>query len=145
MLRVCVCMCVGVRVCVCVCACVRACVMERGIAQWLEHQTCDWKVTGLNPNRSSGRIFFSRVNFLCWLLFQYLFHHHVTTVAHKKSQSFCWKCRWQVTAKHVCTLCMWLCMSIVYTERTETTPVSCGTSYVSTVSTPLQWVFKSWL
>ena len=27
---------------------------------------------------------------------------HVTTV-HKRSQSFCHKCRWQVTAKHACT------------------------------------------
>ena len=32
-----------------------------GTAQWLEHWTHDWKVTGLNPCRSSGRIFFSRV------------------------------------------------------------------------------------
>ena len=40
-----------------------------GIAQWLERRTRDWKVAGLNPCRSSGRIFFSTVNFLCWLLF----------------------------------------------------------------------------
>ena len=33
-----------------------------------------------------------------------------TTVAYKRSRSFCQKCRWQVTAKHTCTLCMWLCM-----------------------------------
>ena len=46
-----------------------------GIAQWLEHQTPDWKVTGSSPCSCGGRIFFSRVNFLCWLLFQYLFHH----------------------------------------------------------------------
>ena len=38
-----------------------------GIAQWLERQTRDWKVPGSNPCRSGGRIFFSRVNFLCWL------------------------------------------------------------------------------
>ena len=34
----------------------------------------------------------------------------VTTVACKRSWSFCQKCRWQVTAKHTYTLCMWLCM-----------------------------------
>ena len=36
-----------------------------GIAQWLEHQTHDRKVAGLNPCWSGRRIFFSRVNFLC--------------------------------------------------------------------------------
>ena len=81
-----------------------------GIAQWLEHQTCDWKVVGLNPCRSGRRIFFSRVNFLSWLLFRYPFHTSVTTVAHKRPQSFCLKCRWQVTAKHAYTWHMWLCM-----------------------------------
>ena len=38
-----------------------------GIAQWLERRTHDWKVPGSNPCRSGGRIFFSRVDFLCWL------------------------------------------------------------------------------
>ena len=69
-----------------------------GIAQWLERRTRDWKVAGSNPCWNGGRIFFSRVDFLCWLLFRYPFHPRVTTVAHKKSQSFCQKCRWQVTA-----------------------------------------------
>ena len=32
-------------------------------------QTHDRKVASLNPGRSNGRIFFSRVNFVCWLLF----------------------------------------------------------------------------
>ena len=70
-----------------------------GIAQWLEHRTRDWKVAGSNPCRNGGRIFFSRVDFLCWLLFRYPFHPRVTAVARKKSRSFCQKCRWQVTAK----------------------------------------------
>ena len=70
-----------------------------GIAQWLEHRTRDWKVAGLNPCWNGRRIFFSRVDFLCWLLFRYQFHPRVTTVARKKSRSFCQKCRWQVTAK----------------------------------------------
>ena len=70
-----------------------------GIAQWLEHRTRDWKVAGSNPCWNGGRIFFSRVDSLCWLLFRYPFHPRVTTVARKKSRSFCQKCRWQVTAK----------------------------------------------
>ena len=36
-----------------------------GIAQWLKRRTRDRKVPGLSPGRSGGRIFFSRVNFLC--------------------------------------------------------------------------------
>ena len=35
---------------------------------------------------------------------------HVSAVAHKRSRSFCQKCRWQVTAKHTYTLLMWLWM-----------------------------------
>ena len=82
-----------------------------GIAQWLEHRTRDWKVTGSNPCWNGGRIFFSRVDFLCWLLFRYPFHPRVTTVARKKSRSFCQKCRWQVTAKHPYTLRMWILLN----------------------------------
>ena len=82
-----------------------------GIAQWLEHRTSDWKVAGSNPCWNGGRIFFSRVDFLCWLLFRYPFHPRVTTVARKKSRSFCQKCRWQVTAKHAYTLRMWLLLN----------------------------------
>ena len=70
----------------------------------------DRKVAGSNPCRSGGRIFFSRVNFLCWLLFRYPFHPSVTAVARKRPRSFCQKCRWQVTAKHAYTLRMRLCM-----------------------------------
>ena len=81
-----------------------------GIAWWLEHQTHDRKVVGSNLCRSGGRIFFSRVNFLCWLLFQYPFHSRVTAVAHKRSWSLCQKCRWQVTAKYAYPYIMWLCM-----------------------------------
>ena len=39
------------------------------IACWLKHQTHDRKVASSNPGRSSVRIFFSRDNFVCWLLF----------------------------------------------------------------------------
>ena len=54
--------------------------MGAGIAQWLERRTRDWKVAGSNPCWNGGRIFFSRVDFLCWLLFRYPFHPRVTTV-----------------------------------------------------------------
>ena len=40
-----------------------------GIACWLERRTRDRKVASSNPGRSGGRSFFSRVNFVCWLLF----------------------------------------------------------------------------
>ena len=36
-----------------------------GIALWLERRTPGRKVAGSNHRRSGGRIFFSRVNFLC--------------------------------------------------------------------------------
>ena len=121
-----------------------------GIAQWLERQTCDWKVAGSNPCWSGGRILFSRVDFLCWLLFQYLFHLCVTAVAHKWSWSFCQKCRWQATAKHAYTVSMWLCMKWhgawlygVHRTCAETAAVSCGTSHASAVSTPLWWIFNT--
>ena len=120
-----------------------------GIAQWLERRTRDWKVAGSNPCWNGGRIFFSRVDFLCWLLFRYPFHPRVTTVACKRSRSFCQKCRWQVTAKHAYTLRMWLCMKWhgawlygVHRTCAETAAVSCGTSHASAVSTPLRWIFK---
>ena len=86
------------------------CMYGGGIVQWLEHRTRDRKVAGSNLCRSGGRIFFSRVNFLCWLLFRCPFHPCVTAVARKIPRSFRQKCRWQVKAKHAYTLRMWLCM-----------------------------------
>ena len=127
---------------------------EDGIAQWLERWSRDQKVSGLSHSRSGGRIFFSRVNFLCRVSFWSPFHPNVTAAACKKSWSFCQKCRWQVTTEHACTLCMWLCMKghdmvhscMVSTEHTEMAAVSHGTSHVaikSAVSTPLWRIFKS--
>ena len=117
-----------------------------GIDQWLEHWTCNWKITGLNPCRSSRRNFFSRVDFPCWLLFRYPFHPHVTAVACKISWSFCQKSRRQVAVKHAYTLHMWLCMKWhgawlygVHRTCTETAAVSCGTSHASA---SLRWIFK---
>ena len=40
-----------------------------GISSWQECQTCDQKVMSLNPGRSGRRIFCSRINFVCQLLF----------------------------------------------------------------------------
>ena len=70
------------------------------MAQWLKRRTRDRKVAGSSPGRSGGRMFSSRVNLLCWLLFRYRFHTLVTTVARKRPRSFCQKCRRQVTPKH---------------------------------------------
>ena len=78
---------------------------------------------------------------LCWLLFGYPFHPCITTVARKRSQSLFQKYKWQVTAKHTCTLCMrlqmkWHCKLVhgctEFTERVQTAAVSCGTSRVTT-------------
>ena len=91
-----------------------------GIAQWLEHWAWDWKVAGSNLGWSGRRIFFSMVNFLCWLLYKYPFHSHVTAAA-------CAGGRLQ--AKNACTLCIWLCM--VCTECTKMAAVSHGTGHVT--------------
>ena len=40
-----------------------------GIACWLVRRTRDRKVASSNPGWSGVRLFFSRVNFVCWLLF----------------------------------------------------------------------------
>ena len=50
------------------------CSLGVGIAQWLEHQTWAQRILGSSPCRRGRRILFSRVNFLCWHLFRYLFH-----------------------------------------------------------------------
>ena len=65
------------------------------------------KVPGSSPGRSGGRIFFSRVNFLCWHLFRYPFHPRVTAVARKRSRLFYQKCRWQVTAAKHTSMGLW--------------------------------------
>ena len=74
----------------------------------------------------------------------------VTSVARKRSRSFCQKCRWQVTAKYACTSRMWLCIKRhgawlygVHRTCAETAAVSCGNSHASAVSTPLRWIFKN--
>ena len=46
-------------------------IVKNGIRDSLlvERRTCDRKVASSNPGRNGGRIFFFRVNFVCWLLF----------------------------------------------------------------------------
>ena len=91
------------------------------------------------------------------LIFQYPFHPHGTTVACKRSWSFCQKCRQQVTAKHACILPMWLCIKwqckvvhgwMVYTElalREQQFPmVPAMQQPKSTTSTPFPWILKIW-
>ena len=39
----------------------------------LKHRTRDLKVASSNPGRNGGRIFFSKVNFVCWLSFDVRF------------------------------------------------------------------------
>ena len=111
------------------------------IVQWFERWTHDWKVAGSNPCRNSGQIFFSRVNCLCWLLFQYPFHPCGTAVARKRSRSFCQKCRWLNT--HLCM--KWRGAWLYSVPRTcaKMAAVSYGTNHASTVSTPLPWIFKN--
>ena len=58
---------------------------ERG---WSSGRATDGKVAGLSPGMRGDVIFFSRVNFLCWLSFWYPFHPRVTAVARKRSWSF---------------------------------------------------------
>ena len=91
----------GLRMCVCMCLHIALALvwneliilLRAGIAQWSEHRTRARKVVGLNPCRSSRRIFFSRVDFLCWFLFWHPFHPRVTAVARKRPRSFRQKCR----------------------------------------------------
>ena len=83
-----------------------------GIAQWLERRTRDWKVAGSNPCWNGGRIFFSGVDFLCWLLFRYPFHPRVTAVARKKNPGHSAKSAGgRLQLKHAFTLRMWLLLN----------------------------------
>ena len=68
------------------------------------HRTCDKRsqvqfLAGVGGDFSSQDSFFCADFYFCIPV--------ATTVAHKRSQSLCLKCRWQVTAKHTCTLHMW--------------------------------------
>ena len=97
----------SVRVLVCMCACVRE--RERGkrtlITLWnrTEYVTRSHE---MSLNLKFGNWRYLHVSNLQVLLIILIF----TAAAGKRPWSFCQKCRWQVTAKHIYTLCMWLCM-----------------------------------
>ena len=74
------------------------CILPSLDSSLVDRRTRDQKVASLNPGRSGGRIFFSRVNFVC------PFQPRVTAVARKRLLSFCQKCRWQFTPKHAYAL-----------------------------------------
>ena len=124
-------------------------------AQWLECQTCDWRFWVQVLAGMVGEFFPPGSTFCAdRLSFRYLFHSHVTTVAGKRSWSFCQKCRGQVIAKHTYALCMWLCVKwhdmvhgcMVYKECANMAAVLSGTSHVRTKHAaikPLGWIFKA--
>ena len=58
-----------------------------GIAKLAQRWTRDQKVSDSAPGRSGESIVFSRINFLCWLIWC-PFRPHVTAVAHKIPRSF---------------------------------------------------------
>ena len=112
----------------------------------VERQTRDGKFSGLNPGR---RTFFPWSIFCADSYFAICLTPHVTAVARKRTRSFCQKCRWQVTTKHACTLCvpMPTCAYVALNDDTtvtgawfygvhrtcaETATVSHGTSHVTT-------------
>ena len=74
--------------------------MGVGMAQLVEQRTLDRKVASSNPARSGRKMFFSRVNYFCWLLFGVRSKPRLTAVARKRPWSFCQKCRLQVRPKH---------------------------------------------
>ena len=111
-----------------------------GIAQWLERRAHDrTAAAGFRESRQEwlGNLLLQGQLSVLTLISVYSVHPRVTAVACKRSRSFCQTCRWQVTAKHACTLrsTRWRdtvhgCM--VYTELAETAAVSRGSSHVTT-------------
>ena len=88
-----------------------------------------------SPDRSGGKIFSSRVSFLCWLWVSFPPLCYCSSI--EKSWSPCLKCSWQLVAKQAPY--MWLCMKwydmvhgcMVHTESwecIEMAAVSHGTS-----------------
>lgn len=67
-----------------------------------------------NSSKASVAVFgwACKTNIIKWCLSNFICTRTcVTTVARKRSLSFCWKCWWKVTANHITgTLRMWLCM-----------------------------------
>ena len=156
------------------CEFLRYIIMGSGDSSVEECWTCDWKIqfqawvveersqiqfqAGVVGERSQiqfqAGVVGERSTF-CADSFWYIFYPCVTAVTLKRSWSFCQKCKWQVTAKHTCTIHMclqmkWDCKLVyccmVYTEHVpkqqqfQVAPAMWQPN--STVSTPLQWIFK---
>ena len=89
------------------------CVVCKCIWEWgcLGGRAADsWsKGPGFESRQERRENVLSRVNFLCRLLPRCPFHHRATAAARKRSRhGHSAKCRWQVTAKHMYILRMWL-------------------------------------
>ena len=109
----------------------------------VERRTRDRRFAGSSPGRSGGRIFLSRVNFMCRLSFPYPFHPCVTAVARKRSRSFFQRCRLQLNTheSYVCGFCVkWHCKLVHGVHRSLTWRQPCNKQN-SAVSTPFRWIF----
>ena len=123
-----------------------------GMAQWLERWTRDWKVASSNPCRTAGEFSSPGSSFCADSDFgirstpvTVLLQQQVKDPSHSAKSAggkLQLKC---MHAPYVCDFA-WSDMVhdwMVYTERTETAAVSCGTSHVNVVSTPLRWILKN--
>ena len=102
-----------------------------------------WSRSQVWSCRGGGIILFSRVNFLCWLLFQYSFHS-VKDPGHS-AKSAGGRLQPNTYASYICGFA-WSDMvhgCMVYRECVEMAAVSWGTSHANAISTQLQWIFKN--
>ncbi len=84
---------------------------ERGsvASSVVEYRSRDRKAAGSSPGRSDGRIVFSPGSTFCADSYFGICSIPVLPSKPRKiSRSLCQKCRWHVTAKHTCSLRMWL-------------------------------------
>ena len=122
-----------------------------GIAQRLGRRTRDRNVAGSSLAGAAGEFSSPGSTFCAGFYFAIPPPPppRVSAVARKRSQLFCQKRRWQVTAKHTCTYFWGLewrdtvnwCMVVWYTHNVGRD----GTSHAtikSAVSTPLRWIKK---
>ena len=81
------------------------------------------KAVGFSPSRSGGKNFFSRVSFLCWLIFRYSFHPRDTA---QNADG------WFQLAPYAPYMCGFGRLYGVHTTCAETSAVSRGSSHVTT-------------
>ena len=111
-----------------------------GLAQWLQCQTL--KGHRCESRQELQENFLIQGQLFVLTLYFSISSTRVTTVACKRSWFFHQKYRWQVTAKHACTLHTWLCIKwydmvhgcMVYSEYAKMAAVSCGTSHATVCS-----------